>query len=46
VVKNLLASAGDKGHGFNPWVRKIPGRRKWQPTPVFFLKKNPTDREA
>ena len=20
---------------FNPWVRKIPGRRKWQPTPVF-----------
>ena len=22
-------------HGFNPWVRKIPGRRKWQPTPVF-----------
>ena len=22
-------------HGFDPWVRKIPGRRKWQPTPVF-----------
>ena len=22
-------------HGFNPWVRKIPQRRKWQPTPVF-----------
>ena len=22
--------------GFNPWVRKIPWRRKWQPTPVFF----------
>ena len=21
--------------GFNPWVRKIPRRRKWQPTPVF-----------
>ena len=21
--------------GFNPWVRKIPGRRAWQPTPVF-----------
>ena len=20
---------------FNPWVRKIPQRRKWQPTPVF-----------
>ena len=20
---------------FHPWVRKIPGRKKWQPTPVF-----------
>ena len=24
-----------KGHGFDPWVRKIPWRRAWQPTPVF-----------
>ena len=23
--------------GFIPWVRKIPWRRKWQPTPVFLL---------
>ena len=21
--------------GFNPWVGKIPWRRKWQPTPGF-----------
>ena len=21
--------------GFDPWVRKIPWRRKWQSTPVF-----------
>ena len=21
--------------GFNPWVGKIPWRRKWQPTPAF-----------
>ena len=21
--------------GFNPWIRKIPWRRAWQPTPVF-----------
>ena len=21
---------------FHPWVRKIPWRREWQPTPVFF----------
>ena len=24
-----------KRHGFNPWVRKIPWSREWQPTPVF-----------
>ena len=24
-----------KRHGFNPWLRKIPWSRKWQPTPVF-----------
>ena len=23
--------------GFNPWVRKIPWRREWLPTPVFLL---------
>ena len=23
-----------KRHRFSPWVRKIPWRRKWQPTPV------------
>ena len=21
--------------GFDPWVGKIPWRRKWQPTPIF-----------
>jgi len=35
MVKNLPASAGDMRHGFDPWVRKIPWRREWQPTPVF-----------
>ena len=24
-----------RGCGFEPWVRKIPWKRKWQPTPVF-----------
>ena len=24
-----------KRHGFDPWIRKIPWRRAWQPTPVF-----------
>ena len=23
--------------GFDPWVRTIPWRRAWQPTPVFLL---------
>ena len=23
--------------GFDPWVRKIPWRKKWQPTPLFLL---------
>ena len=27
-------------HGFNPQVGKIPWRRKWQPTPVFFSGKS------
>ena len=31
-----------KRHKFNPWVRKIPWRRKWQPAPVFL----PVDRGA
>ena len=29
--------------GFSPWVRKIPWRRKWHPTPVVLLE-NPMDR--
>ena len=35
--------------GFDPWVRKIPCRRKWQPTPVkktVFLMENPMERGA
>ena len=35
VVKNLSASARDINTWFDPWVRKIPWRRTWQPIPVF-----------
>ena len=35
MVKNPAASTEDRRHGFDPWVGKIPWRRKWQPTPVF-----------
>jgi len=24
-----------KRRTFNPWVRKVPWRRAWQPTPIF-----------
>ena len=42
VVKNLPASARrHRRYGFDPWVRKIPWRRKWQPTPVFFARRIP-----
>jgi len=35
VVKNLHANAGEaREHRFNPWVWKIPWRRKQQSTPV------------
>ena len=31
-------------HRFDPWVGKIPWRRKWQPTPVFLPGKFPGQR--
>ena len=36
--KNPPANAGDTGdRGSIPGLWKIPWRRAWQPTPVFFL---------
>ena len=43
VVKNLPAR---RRCGFDPWVRKIPWRRQWQPTPVFLPGKPPQRRLA
>ena len=40
VDKEPACNAGDRKRGFNPWVRKIPWRRKWQPTPVFLPEKS------
>ena len=34
MVKNLPAY---RRPGFDPWVRKIPWRMEWHPTPVFCL---------
>ena len=38
VVKNLTAMLKTE---FDPWVRKIPWRRAWQPTPVFLPGESP-----
>ena len=36
VAQMVKASAyNGRGPRFDPWVRKIPWRRKWQPTPVL-----------
>ena len=32
---NVKVSAAMRGPGFEPWVGKIPWRRKWKPTPVL-----------
>ena len=37
MVKNLPVM---QKPGFDSWVRKIPQRRKWQPTPVFLRGKS------
>ena len=34
TVKNLLIIQETR---FDPWVEKIPRRREWLPTPVFFM---------
>ena len=34
-VRGKESSCQCKRPGFNPWVRKIPWTRKWQPIPVF-----------
>ena len=31
--------------GFDPWIGKIPWRRKWQPTPVFLPGESPWTEE-
>ena len=31
MVKNPLTNAGDMRHRFDPWVGKIPWRKKWHP---------------
>ena len=43
AVANCQESAwqcrGHKRPGLDPWLEKIPWRRKWQPTPIFLPEK-------
>ena len=45
VVKNLPANTTDSRHWFDPWVEKVPWRRKCNPLHYSFLE-NPMDRGA
>ena len=45
MVKNTIADAEDVRCGFDPWVRKIPWRRAWQPTPVVSPGESPWTEE-
>ena len=46
VVKNLCQCKSLRRHGFDPWIRKITWRRKWQPTPVFLARTIPWTEES
>ena len=35
VVRGKESTCQCRRCEFDPWVRKIPWRRRWQPTPVF-----------
>ena len=38
--ESACQSRRHRGHGFDPWVRKILWRRKWQPIPVLLPRKS------
>ena len=44
VKRICLQFRRHRRRGFDPWVRKSPWRRKWQPTPVFLPGKSPGQR--
>ena len=45
VIKNLPASAEDaRNAGLIPGLGRSPGKRKWQPTPVFLPRKSHGER--
>ena len=43
-TESICQGRRHKRERFDPWVRKISQRQKWQPTPVFLPGENPMDR--
>ena len=43
---SVVSTCQCRKHGFNPWVRKIPWRRKWHPTSVFLCGEIPWTEES
>ena len=40
VTQGVSVCLQSQRPGFDPWVRKIPWRRKWQPTPILLTRKS------
>ena len=40
IKESACQCRGCRRHRFDPWVGKIPWRRKWQPTPLFLSGKS------
>ena len=45
VVKNAPVNSGDMRHGFDLWVKKIPWKRAWKSTSIFFPGESPWTEE-
>ena len=45
VVQTVSVCLQCERPGFDPWIGKIPWRRKWQPTPVLLALKIPWTEE-
>ena len=45
VKKSTCQCKRHRRHEFDPWVRKIPWRRKWQPATLFFAWQIPRTEE-
>ena len=45
VVAQMITCLPCGRPGFNPWVKKIPWRKAWEPTPAFLPRESPWTEE-